>query len=105
MLWLAIASAWLRHEMVAIHVAELAQPAQQRAPLRSLGLGAGHVGGRLDPEESDPINLARGLTGGDTGRREEPQAETADERSPLINGSPNPSAAAVWRFSPVGLAR
>src|SRR6266511_1676225 len=61
-IWPAFAPAWLGHEMLSIHVAELAQSAQKRVGLWAPGLGPGQVRGCLtSAEDPDPIDLARRL--------------------------------------------
>ena len=59
---LALAPARLGHEMLAIHVAKLAQSALERVDPRAPGLGPDHFGGRpAGTEDADPMDLARKL--------------------------------------------
>src|SRR5712692_5937790 len=69
--------------MLSIHVAEFAQSAQKRVPVRSLGLRPDHVGGRLNTEEPDPVDLARRLGAGNAGHHERTEGEAADEEAPV----------------------
>jgi hypothetical protein len=65
------------------------------------GLGPDHVGGRSKTEEPDPMNLARGLSGGGTGHREGPEGEAAMIRSApgnsLLWDSTGSLARGYWR--------
>ena len=80
----AFATAGLCHEMLSIHVAELAQSAQERVDERGLGLGPDHFGGHGSrTQDPDPVDLARGLGAGGAGHGESPESEAADERAPV----------------------
>ena len=81
----ALAPARFGHEMLSVHVAELAQSVQERVQTRGgPGLGPDQVGCRATTaEDPDPIDLARGLGGGDARHREGPEGEAADEGPPI----------------------
>jgi hypothetical protein len=60
----------LGHKMLSIHVAELAQSAQECVDGWVPRLGPGHIGGRPLRDDPDPRDLTRGLGGGGAGPRE-----------------------------------
>jgi hypothetical protein len=76
-----------------MHVAELAQSAQERDGESVPGLGPDHVGGRRsETEYTDSVDLAPGLGAGDLRRREGPEGEAADERAPIHDHGGAPSS-------------
>src|SRR5207245_3591998 len=82
--------------MLAIHVAELAQSAQERVDGRGLGLRPDHVGGRGSRTQNpDPVDLARGLGAGYAGHRKSAEGETAEEGTP-VHQSFTSSRSAAW---------
>src|SRR5262249_270845 len=84
----AFCPARLGHEMLSVHVAELAQPTQERACEMAPGLGTDHGGGHPRSEDPDPKHLARGLGGGGGGHQEGPEDKTADEGAPIHQSTP-----------------
>jgi hypothetical protein len=69
--------------VLSIHVAKLAQSAQESVEGWVPGLGSDQVGGDSKTEDSYPIDLARGLGGGGAGCREDFEGETPDEGTPV----------------------
>jgi hypothetical protein len=81
----------LGHEMLAIHIAELAQSVQERTGDRAPGLGPNHVGGRSSPEHSDSVDLARRLGAGNAGHRKQAKGEAAEEGAPVHQSITHPA--------------
>jgi hypothetical protein len=82
-LGLAFGSARLGHEMLSIHVAELAQSAHDRLGGWAPGLGPDQVGGHPKTQDPDPIDISRGLGGDRAGHREDRESEAAEEGAPV----------------------
>jgi hypothetical protein len=82
--------------MLSIHVAKLAETAQERVDMRVLGLGPDHFRGRRPrTQDPDPVDLAGGLRAGNGGRHEGSEGEAADESAPIHQAGPFVSAANV----------
>ena len=69
--------------MLAIHVAEITQSAQERAGGRVSRLGPDRVGDLEVAEDPDPVDLARGLGTDGAGRHEGPEGKTCNHGAAL----------------------
>ena len=79
---LALAPTGFGHEVLPIHVAELAQSIEECPETPVHGLRPGQIGGRRRTgEDSDPIDLARGLGAGNVRRREQLEGKAKARRS------------------------
>ena len=77
---IARAPARLGREMLAVHVTELTQAAQERAGGRVPWLGPGRVRDLEIAEDPDAVDLARGLGTGGAGRRQGPEGKACQPR-------------------------